>query len=199
MKQARTAQRVAAAAFAWCLCVHSSLADPLHQVGDERVWQHADSGWLFPGHIGSFVRVVAPYTIDGNNDVGARYEQVANGLRATAIVEVYAEDSAAVGAKFADAKAALELEVKSATNARLQSEGTFTVDEQRELAGAKVTYALDKDGRASQESLYFFDAAGWVVTIRTAAETTDVSMSQALDRFVREQRWEHLGAATGLH
>lgn len=201
MKQTRTARRVAVTAFAWCWCwcVQPSLADPLHQVGDARAWQHADSGWLFPRQIGGFVRVIAPYTIDGNNDVGARYEQVADGLRATAVVEVYAEDSAAADAEFANARAALELDAKSATGARLQSEGPFTVDAQRELAGVKVTYAFEKDGRASQTSLYFFDAAGWVVKIRTAAETTDASTSKTLDGFVRHQQWEQLGAATGLH
>ena len=88
MTHAETAQRFAVAALAWCWSVQASLADPLHKVGDEGAWRHADSGWLFPKQIGGFARVTAPYTIDGNNDVGANYEHVVNGLRTTAVIEV---------------------------------------------------------------------------------------------------------------
>jgi hypothetical protein len=66
----------------------SSTADPLHQFASEGAWRHEYSGWQFGKRVGDFTRVMAPYTIDGNNDVGVRYEHSVGAQQFAAVVEI---------------------------------------------------------------------------------------------------------------
>ena len=104
-------------------------------------------------------------------------------------------------AKFVNARAALERNAKSGTSAHLQSEGPFTADAERELVGIKVIYTFDKGGHASQSSLYFFDMEGWIVKIRTTAETADKFTCDDLDGFVRAHHgaWVSTQVCTDRH
>lgn len=194
MKQMAKAPALIAVVLA-CWAVPVSLADPLHKFGDEGAWRHEDSGWLFPKQMGAFTRVTVPYTIDGNNDVGAQYEQVVNGTRAAAVVEVYASDSAAADAKLENAKATAAR--TAGTVARLESDQAFRPDARNELHGVKVTYTSDAGSRRAQTSLYFIESGRWIVKI--LAQHAGENADRALDAFVHGMRWDTLGVPGNLH
>jgi hypothetical protein len=195
MNQMAKALALVAVAFACWAAVPVSLADPLHKFGDEGAWRHEDSGWLFPTQIGAFTRVTAPYTIDGNNDVGVQYAQVVNQTRATAVVEVYASDSAAPDAKVATAKASAARTAGAA--ARLESDQAFRLDARNELHGVKVTYTSDAGSSRSQTSLYFITSERWIVKV--LAQDAGENAGQALDAFVYDLPWDTLGVPGTLH
>jgi hypothetical protein len=196
MKSINAVSRLAGAVLLF-LFLPLSFADPLHKApGDASSWQHADSGWLFPRQVNDFKRLAPPYTIDGNNDVGARYEHVANGRRATAVIEIYAADSAAVEANVENARAALE---RDTANAVAQPETPFAVEDAQTTVGIKITRISASVSAPSQATLYFFQGPSWIVRIRAAADTVDESDADALDEFVRAQQWERLGTDAGMH
>lgn len=155
-------------------------ADPLHQFGNEGAWRHEYSGWLFAKQVATFSRVKAPYTIDGNNDVGVRYEH-ASGL--SAVVEIYLADSAAPEAKLDGAKQ------KAGESAELQSERSFKMKSHKGVRGTKITYAADD----AKSTLYFFEANRWTVKVAGSGS------SDELDAFVRALPWDSLGDPTALH
>jgi hypothetical protein len=165
-----------------------STADSLHPIGNAGAWRHEYSGWQFAKQVGGFSRVMAPYTIDGNNDAGVRYE---NGSGVSAVVEVYLSDSAAIDAKLDGAKATAAQ--KAGESARIQSEQPFRIKEHKALRGTKITYAAD-DVRTS---LYFFEANRWTVKVLGTGSGDDAS--KVLDAFVRALPWETLGDPTALH
>ncbi len=188
--------RISAAATicAYLWFTNSTLADPLHKVGSLGAYQHEDSGWLFPKETGAFVRVAPPYTIDGNNDAGARYELVVDGVRSAVAVDVYAADSGAVAAKLDGAKAAVQRGVDPAAPLRVASEEPFRIASDLELAGTKVTFLADGPGSHSQTVLYFMATQRWVVNIVAFVPTEAAQGVAAIDRFVREQPWHTLGS-----
>jgi hypothetical protein len=163
-------------------------ADPLHPFGNEGAWRHEYSGWQFAKQVGDFSRVLAPYTIDGNNDAGVKYE---NGSGISVVVEVYLSDSAATDAKLAGAKASAAQ--KAGESARIQSEQPFRIKEHKALRGTKITYAAE-DARTS---LYFFEANRW--TVKVLGTGSGDGASKVLDAFVRALPWETLGDPTALH
>lgn len=184
-----------AAAIATCLSLaQSATADPLHKVGSADAYQHEDSGWLFPRELGGFSRVVLPYTIDGNNDVGARYERVAEGVRSTVAVDIYAADSAAAAAKREGAKAAVQRGADPAAIVRVVSEEPFSIAAQRGLDGIKVTFAVDGPDGRSQALLYFVGTERWTVSIAAFLSAETAPAVEAIDRFVRDQPWHTLGS-----
>lgn len=166
-----------------------SSADPLHPFGNEGAWRHEYSGWQFPKVVGGFSRVMAPYTIDGNNDVGVRYEN-ASGI--IAIVEVYVADSAAPDATLDGAKA--NAAKTAGESAHMQSERPFPIEAHNaSVRGTKVTFAAD-DARTR---LYFFAADRWSVKVLGAASGDDAD--KVLDSFVHALPWDTLGDPTALH
>lgn len=167
-------------------------ADPLHQFGTEGAWRHEHSGWQFAKQVGGFSRVMAPYTIDGNNDVGVRYED-ASGV--TAIVEVYTADSVAPDAKLDGAKASAAQ--KAGESAHVQSERPFRIKKHNALRGTKITYAADKKSQSAQTRLYLFEASRWTVKVLGTASGDDAG--KALDAFVQALPWDTLGDPTALH
>lgn len=192
MQNRLSMQKSAATILAGLLCVQVSLADPLHKKGGDGAYVHEGSGWIFPRSIGGFERVGMPYTIDGNNDVGAEYASLGNGLRRTATVDVYYADSAASGANLDSARAALQ------GRAGALSEVRFAIDPSARITGIKVT-ATTGSG-SSQAALYFFQTRRWVVTVRTQAQGTDTEAVTALDELVRTLRWDTLDTDPGnLH
>ena len=185
---------VAAAMALACLlviCAQPSAADPLHKFGGDGTWRHEDSGWLFPKQVGGFARLDAPYTIDGNSDVGARYEQVANGVHTAAAVSVCAVDSFAQEADFERAKAAILRDVPVGASLRLASEGPFSVPAEPAMQGMLATYLLTTPAGESELRLYFVAASGWAVAIKTTA--SDAASTAMLETFVRDQSWQRLG------
>jgi len=160
-------------------------ADPLHPFGNEGDWRHEYSGWRFARQVGGFSRVMPPYTIDGNNDVGVRYE---NGAGLSAVVEVYLADSAALDAKLDGAKASAAQ--KAGESAHVQSERPFAIGNHK---GVKVTYAAD----GANTRLYFFDAKHW--TVKVLGSGSGAGSAKALDAFVRALPWDSLGDSTALH
>lgn len=183
-----------------CLCASLSssmgAADPLHQFGNEGAWRHEHSGWQFAKQVGGFTRVMAPYTIDGNNDVGVRYERAAGEPRLAAVVEVYLADSAAPDAKLSGAKTSAKQ--KAGDSARIQSEQPFQISGREALRGTKVTYVGEKSTGA-QTSLYFFETDRWAVKVLGSTETAGKDAGKVLDAFVRALPWDTLGDPTALH
>lgn len=167
-------------------------ADSLHQFGTEGAWRHEYSGWQFARQVGGFSRVMAPYTIDGNNDAGVRYED-ASGL--AAIVEVYTADSVAPDAKLDGAKASAAR--KAGESAHVQSERPFRIKKHKALRGTRITYAADRKSQGAQTRLYFFEASRWTVKVLGTASSDDAG--KALDAFVQALPWDTLGDPSALH
>ena len=163
-------------------------ADPLHPLGNEGVWRHEFSGWQFPKQVSGLARMQAPYTIDGNNDVGARYEQTIDGARVAAIVEIYMADSAATDAKLEGAKATAAS--KAGDSVRVRSEKPFQVDSNQPVRGTKVAYG-------KHTSLYFFATDRW--SVKVLGSTEGSANDKQLDAFVRALPWNTLGDPTALH
>jgi hypothetical protein len=182
-RQAKTF--VLAACLAVSLTSAISTADPLHPFGNEGAWRHEYSGWQFAKQVGDFSRVLAPYTIDGNDDVGVRYEN-SSGL--TAVVEIYLADSAAPDAKLAGAKASAAQ--KAGESSHIRSERPFRIGAVR---GTKIIYEMD----GARTSLYFFEAKHWTVKVLGGASGVDAG--KVLDAFVRALPWDSLGDPSALH
>ncbi len=163
-------------------------ADPLHQFGNEGAWRHEYSGWQFAKQVGEFSRVRAPYTIDGNNDVGVTYQH-ASGL--SVVVEVYLADSTAPDSKLAGAKASASQ--KAGESAHVESERAFRIKSQKDLRGTQIIYAAD----AAKTRLYFFEANRWTVKVLSSGSSDDET--KALDAFVRALPWDSLGDPSALH
>ena len=170
----------------------SSVADPLHQFGSDGAWRHEYSGWQFAKHVSNFTRVMAPYTIDGNNDVGVRYERAAGGPKLAAVVEIYLADSAAPDAKLNGAKASAAQ--KAGDSARVRSEQPFEVG--ATIRGTKVTFEDVKSADA-WATLYFFEAGRWTVKVLGSAEGAGVGTE--FDAFVQALPWNTLGDPSALH
>jgi hypothetical protein len=168
-----------------------STADPLHPIDNEGTWRHEFSGWQFAKQVDGFSREMAPYTIDGNNDVGVAYEHP-SGL--TAVVEIYLADSAAPDAKLEGAKATAEQKVGE--SARIQSERPFRMGAHKAVRGTKITYAANKSAGA-HTTLYFFEANRW--TVKVLGTGSGNGADKALDAFVRALPWNSLGDPTALH
>jgi hypothetical protein len=172
------------------LASSTSTADALHPFGNEGAWRHEFSGWQFARQVDSFSRTMAPYTIDGNDDVGVMYEH-ASGL--TAIVEIYLADSAAPDAKLDGAKATAAQ--KAGESARIQSERPFRMRAHKAVRGTKVIYAANKSSGAA--TLYFFEADRW--TVKVLGTGSGSGADKALDAFVQALPWNSLGDPTALH
>lgn len=179
---------VLAAALIVSLTGSISTADSLHPFGNEGAWRHEYSGWQFARQVGGFSRVMPPYTIDGNNDAGVRYE---NASGVTAVVEIYLADSAALDAKLDGAKASAAHQ--TGESAHIQSQRPFSIKKHKALRGTKITYAAD-DANAT---LYFFEADRWTVKVLGTGSGNDAS--KVLDAFVRALPWDTLGDPTALH
>jgi hypothetical protein len=158
-------------------------ADPVHPFGNEGAWRHEYSGWQFTKQVAGFSRVMAPYTIDGNNDAGVKYE---NAVGLTAVVEVYVADSAAIDAQLDGAKASAARQAGASTH--IQSEQPFQVGAHK---GVKVTYA------GAPTTLYLFKEQRW--TIKVLGSGSDENAGKVLDAFVRALPWDSLGDPTALH
>lgn len=168
-----------------------SLADPLHKYGDEGAWCHVDSGWMFPQDVGSFARVLQPYSIDGNNDAGAEYRQ--ESVPGTIEVDVYAADSAATDATIDGAKATAAS--KAGEGAKIGSEQPFKIGAVKGLNGVKIKYATD----AEQTNLYYFTTDRWRVKVLARARPAGKESDKALDAFVQSLPWNTLGTNPGIH
>jgi len=166
----------------------SCAADPLHPFQNDGTWRHEFSGWQFPKQVSGLIRVQAPYTIDGNNDVGAQYEQTTNDARVAAIVEIYMADSVATDAKLDGAKATAARKAGVLVQAR--SEKPFKVDSNAPVRGMKVAYG-------KHTSLYFFATDRW--SVKVLGSTEGNANDKQLDAFVRALPWNTLGDPTALH
>jgi hypothetical protein len=189
----KTAASAAWLFVAW-LSSSTSLADPLHSYGSEGAWRHEHSGWLFPKQVGRFARVLAPYTIDGNDDVGAQY-QAAGESRLAVVVEIHAIDSAAAEAKLDGAKA--NAVRKAGDSASVTAEQPFAIDTREGIRGIKVIYAAKSPG--TQTTLYFFEMNRWVVKVLGHTATSVDANGKTLDAFVQALPWNTLGDPTALH
>jgi hypothetical protein len=156
-------------------------ADTLHRIQDG-AHQHHFSLWIYPQRIGEFVRVGTPTDIDGTADVIATYQRLLDGVRTTATVDVYPPDSYAVEATLERARAA----IRRAAGSEELIEQPFMVGAERALKGVKVSAAR------SASSLYFFDTGAWIIKVRGTTERAGSGTDQALDEFVRSQRWDSL-------
>jgi hypothetical protein len=168
-----------AAALACFALVHVSVADTIHAM-ENGAYYHHQSGWIFPDKIGEFSLVGIPQDINGTVDVAAYYARESKGVRTVASVSVYPPDSAAPETTPASIKAtAVSVEVST----------------QPRLRAAKLAY---KDGKTSRATVYFVDTGAWIVRIRSSVPATDQETAPALERFVRNQRWDslHLSRAT---
>ncbi len=197
MKLMAKTQALALIALAGWLAGADSLADPLHKVGDQSAWRHENSGWLFPKQVGSFTRAGAPYTIDGGSDVGGRYVRTGTEPHVSAVVDVYAADSAAAGANLQDAKAVAA--GSAGAFARLESEAPFLLGARDELRAIKVTYVSDTEA-SSKSSLYFIETDRWIVKVVASTQAAGRETGEPLDVFVNALPWDTLGTDPGqLH
>ena len=148
----------------------TGLADPIHAVADGGYWHH-DSGWVFPEKIGEFVRVGIPQDVAGSEDAVAHFARDEHGVRSTGSVDVYRAASAA----------ARELEARSGS----ASSATVIVSTARGLSARRE---VSDTGQPLLIATYFIDAGEWRVRIRVTGASLE-----AMDEFVRGQRWETLG------
>lgn len=163
------------------------LADTLHKI-DDGAFQHHGSGWIFPERVDQFSLVGMPVDVNGTIDVVAAYAYTGDNVRTIATVDVYPPDSSADEATFDSAKAAIELKLKAVPAAPPQST-LIEVGSVRKLSGVRVLYGTDATN--SRALLYYFDTGHWIIKIRAViAEGAAPEVLQALDEFVRAQRWE---------
>lgn len=183
---------IAAAMLASFLLPQAGLADPLHKAGSRGDWRHADSGWIFPTRIADLERVGRPYTIDGNNDVGAEYAAGQAAELRTALVDVFLPDSAATGATLAGAKSVLtNIGTGENTPPPDPSEEPFGIPGKPDVKGVKL--AVPAAQGHGTRLLYFFTAPGWVVSVRATLPAGDSDAGESMDTFVRAMRWDTLG------
>lgn len=168
-----------------------SVADPLHEFGNDGAWRHVDSGWMFPLAVSDFSRIGQPYNIDGNNDAGAEYRSA----QVAAEVDVFAADSGATDATFDGAKSTAAR--KAGEAARARGEQAFQLDALRDVKGVKVSYAAEASG--AQTNLYYFTTDKWRVKVLASSQVRGKDGDQAVDAFVRALPWETLGTESGLH
>ncbi len=169
-----------------CASVGTALqADTLHGLADG-AHEHHFTGWIFPASIGEFVRVAVPTDVDGSVDVVAEYQAQIKGVRMVAIVDVYPPDSYAQNVTLEQSRAAL-LQDRGASATR--TEVPFKVEGERPLMGIKVSVRGKKTSEALS-SLYFFDTGEWIVKVSASADRAAKGADRALDRFVRDQRWD---------
>jgi hypothetical protein len=183
---------VAATVFACLFFVSAGVADPVHQFSRQDAYWHHGSGWVFPRVIGPFVLEGTPMQIDGNDDVTSIYVMQSDGLRRTAAVDIYYPSSAAAGAKLATAKAAMEAGASAGSCNTSASEKPFALKGQPEITGVKVSFTSAADKDCSPATLYFFQAAHWVITVRGTAPAADHKAEAALQDFVLALRWDTL-------
>ena len=179
----------------WLACIPAGLADAWHQFGQQDAYWHHGSGWIFPGRIGEFELVRTPYQIDGNDDVGAQYEMVVNGMPRTAEVVIYYPNSAAIGARLDTARAAMQSSSANGKPISPKRQGKFAIERRLEIVGVRTIYS----SQDVQRGLYFFQTPNWVVTIRTQTQAADIDATKALNAFVQEQRWDTLGTDAGRY
>lgn len=160
------------AVVAW-LPTLAAQADPIHAVANGAYWHHG-SNWTFPESIGRYVRVGIPQDVAGSEDAVAHYAYVEDGVRNTASVDVYRADSASAP------------EHESRPGGQL-SEGAFAVGAAHALSGTRRIYATGSEGSSELLGVYCISAGEWRVTIRISG-----SQLEAMDAFVRDQRWETL-------
>jgi len=151
----------------------AALADPIHAVADAAYWHH-ESHWVFPDKIRGYSRVGIPQDVAGSEDAVAHYACVEDGVRNTASVDVYRADSASVA------------EHEAQPSGKMSSEGAFAVGAAHALSGTRRIYSTGTSGFLG---VYSIVAGEWRVTIRVSG-----SQLEAMDAFVREQRWESLAA-----
>jgi hypothetical protein len=145
-------------------------------------YQHHDSGWIFPQQAVGFKRSGAPQDVDGSRNVIAYYAREDEGVRSTAVIDVYPKDFA-VPLTLAQAQAEIERELgASAKKARSQ----LQVSKQPARVATKASYLSP----AAATYLYFIDSGEWMVRIRIRSQ---VLGARVLDDFVLEQRWDSLG------
>jgi hypothetical protein len=168
----------------------TSGADPVHKFGNEGSWIHMDSGWRFPLQVSNFKRVLQPYTIDGNNDAGVEYRQT-SAPNASAVVEVYAADSAAPDAQLDGAKATAAQKVGAGV--RVESEKPFQIDAQSSMRGVKVTYTTEATEPTGLTNLYFFATDRWHVKVLASAPSSGAATDEAVEALVRALPWDTLG------
>ena len=147
------------------------LADPIHAAADGAYWHHG-SGWTFPETVGRFARVGIPQDVAGSEDAVAHYARVENGIRSTASVDVYQAASTAAG----------DLETRSG------SESSDTVLVVNATRGLSARREIHDAGKPSLITTYFIDVGEWRVRIRITGASLE-----AMDEFVRGQRWDTLG------
>lgn len=156
-----------------CLPGESAHADPIHAVADGAYWHHG-SNWTFPEIIGPYKRVGIPQDVAGSDDAVAHYAYVEDGVRYIASVNVYRASSAAAG------------ELEAAARGPLSNEGAFVV-KPNTLTGIRRIYG-GNGGDSALTGVYVINAGEWRVTIQVSG-----SRLEAMDAFVRAQRWETLG------
>lgn len=175
----------------------ASTADPLHQFGNEGAWRHEYSGWQFARQVGNFSRAMAPYTIDGNNDVGVKYEYVSDKSRVDATVEIYLADSNAPDAKLEGAKASAAR--AAGEKAQVQSQRPFRIAAHESMRGTRITYAASDRASGPETNLYFFETDRWTVKVLGSTDAAGADVGMMLDAFVRALPWDTLGDPAALH
>ena len=184
-----TTRKLSMTIIACLVFVPTGFADTLHKFGKRDGYWHHDSGWVFPGRIGPFELAGSPTEMDGSGDVTATYTTVgSNGSSRTANVDVFHPSSASRGAKLFSAKADMEAKLDSAKCSTSRSEKAFVLKDRPAIVGTRVTFA----GDCSKASLYFFQAAHWVIAVRTTAAAEDSDAAAALDEFMRALPWDTL-------
>jgi hypothetical protein len=157
-----------------CLPSEGVHADPIHPVADGAYWHHG-SNWTFPQTIERYERVGIPQDVAGSDDAVAHYAYVEDGVRYVASVNVYRASSAAAS------------ELEGAAPGLLSSDGVFVV-KPNALTGIRRIYG-GHGGESALTGVYVINAGEWRVTIQVSG-----SRLEAMDAFVRAQRWETLGA-----
>lgn len=151
-------------------------ADALHRVDLSGTWRHEFSGWLFPLHVAGLKRVDVPYSLDGSDDVGARYDSSAtDGI--VLKIEV-------------NAGATLEAVAEPANAA------SFPLEAVPAIVGVRA--ASPPDGHPAVVH-YLFRKENWIVRIVGTTSALNHDALQALDAAVRTLPWSTLGSAERLH
>ena len=186
--------QAAAATLSLLLLSVTASADPWHKFRRQDAFWHHGSGFVFPRHVGQLELIGTPAEIDGNIDIIVEYAVKGSASLRAATVGLYAPTSAAPGAKLDTARAALQAETDAKKCATSVSEKNFELTSQSGIAGTKIELAPKAGDGANcvASSLYFFQAAHWIISVRTAATAMDSDAARVFDEFVRALRWETL-------
>jgi hypothetical protein len=137
--------------------------------------------------------------MDGSGDVTSNYAMTSAGTNRVATMTLYYANSGAAGAKLDAAKAALQAGATTETCVAKLSEKSFSVGEnQKKIDGTRASFAPKQRDNCTQQSLYFFQTAHWVITVKTTASASDADAAKAMDAFVRGLRWDTLDTDSGL-